>query len=42
MQAAPDAYSSTSRDVVEKAVSDMADSIYMELAANADGGAARN
>lgn len=42
MQAAPEAYSSTSRDVVENAVADMADSTYMELAANADGGAAKN
>lgn len=42
MHAAPGAYSSTSRDVVERAVADMADSIYMELAANADGSASQN
>ncbi|MNS13803.1 hypothetical protein D3C72_454040 [compost metagenome] len=42
MEAAPTAYSSSERSVVEAAVEAMARSIYMELAATADGSRALN
>lgn len=42
MEAAPTAYSSSERAVVEAAVETMARSIYMELAATADGSRALN
>jgi len=42
MEAAPNAYSHSERAVVEAAVEAMARSIYMELAATADGSRALN
>lgn len=42
MEAAPNAYSHSERAVVEAAVEAMARSIYMELAATADGSKALN
>jgi len=42
MQTAPEAYPSIERKVVEDLVSSMADNIYLELAANAEGSASKN